>query len=346
MKRVVILGHFAFGMNKSNGQTIKTLYIANELKHAIGEENVFLEDTVGGIRFLLRLPFVVFRLLRTYSNIVILPAYKGVLTIVPVMTLLNIFFRRRIHYAVIGGWLPKYMTKHPLLRFACKRLYMIYVETGSMKEALGSLGLHNVKVMPNFKRLDILKPDELPATATRPLKVCTFSRVMKEKGIGDAVEAVVECNRRLGEKRYALDIYGMIEQGQEEWFEDLISHQPEEISYKGIVDASKSATVLKDYFLMLFPTHFPTEGFPGTVIDAFSAGLPTVASDCTSIREILREGETGFIFPMHSVADLTDILMRLAEQPELVLPIRPKCLEAASRYRPEAVIPLLVSELA
>ena len=138
----------------------------------------------------------------------------------------------------------------------------------------------------------------------------------------------------------------MIEHGQEEWFKDLMRHQPAEISYKGIVDASKSSAILKDYFVMLFPTLFPTEGFPGTVIDAFSAGLPTIASNCTSITEILREGETGFIYPMHSVPALTDILMRLANQPETITPMRLKCLQAAQLYKPENVIPLLISELA
>ena len=71
MKKVVVLGHFAFGMNKSNGQTIKTQFIAIELKRSLGDENVDMEDTVGGFRFLLRLPFVLFRLMRKYSNIII-----------------------------------------------------------------------------------------------------------------------------------------------------------------------------------------------------------------------------------------------------------------------------------
>lgn len=346
MKRVVVLGHFAFGMNKSNGQTIKTQFIAAELKHSIGDENVGLDDTVGGFRFLLRLPFVLFRLLRSYSNIIIMPAYKGILTMAPVLTFLNIFFHRRIHYVVIGGWLPAYMKKHPLLLFSSKHLHKIYVETNSMKEALNALGVHNVKVMPNFKRLDILKTDELSTTIPPVLKVCTFSRVMKEKGIEDAIEAVIECNRQLGKTRYTLDIYGMIERGQEEWFRDLMRQQPKEICYKGIVNARESTAILKEYFAMLFPTLFPTEGFPGTVIDAFSAGLPTIASNCTSITEILREGETGFIYPMHSVSALTDILLQIANRPETITPMRLKCLEAAKCYKPENVIPLLISELA
>ena len=346
MKKVVILGHFAFGMNKSNGQTIKTEFIASEVKQILGEENVDLEDTVGGFRFFLRLPFVLFKLMRRYANIIIMPAYKGVLIMVPALTFLNVFFHRRIHYVVIGGWLPSYMKKHPLLEFTCRSLTKIYVETNKMKGDLAGLGVNNVKVMPNFKRLNILQTSELPASVPPVLKVCTFSRVMKEKGIEDAINAVVECNRRLGIIRYTLDIYGMVEPGQEQWFMDLMQNQSAEICYKGVVDARVSSEVLKEFFVMLFPTHFPTEGFPGTVIDALSAGLPTIASDCASIKEILREGETGFIYPMNSISALTDILMRLSSHPEVVEDMRPKCLQEAQHYVPENVIPLLVSELA
>ena len=346
MKKVVILGHFAFGMNKSNGQTIKTEFIASEVKQILGEENVDLEDTVGGFRFFLRLPFVLFKLMKRYANIIIMPAYKGVLIMVPALTFLNVFFHRRIHYVVIGGWLPSYMKKHPLLEFTCRSLTKIYVETNKMKGDLAGLGVNNVKVMPNFKRLNILQTSELPASVPPVLKVFTFSRVMKEKGIEDAINAVVECNRRLGIIRYTLDIYGMVEPGQEQWFMDLMQNQPAEIFYKGVVDARVSSEVLKEYFVMLFPTHFPTEGFPGTVIDALSAGLPTIASDCASIKEILREGETGFIYPMNSISALTDILMRLSSHPEVVEDMRPKCLQEAQHYVPENVIPLLVSELA
>lgn len=345
MKKVVVLGHFAFGMNKSNGQTIKTQSIAIELKRSLGDENVDMEDTVGGFRFLLRLPFVLFRLMRNYSNIIILPAYKGVLVIVPVLSLLNLFFHRRIHYVVIGGWLPSYMKKHPLLKFTCKSLTKIYVETNKMKEELAGLCVNNVKMMPNFKRLYILKTSELPASVSPVLKVCTFSRVMKEKGIEDAINAVVRCNRRLGLIRYTLDIYGMVEPGQEQWLENLMRNQPAEICYKGVVDYKQSSVVLKEYFVMLFPTHFPTEGFPGTVIDAFSAGLPTIASDCASIKEILRDGETGFIYPMNSLPALTDILLYLSNNPNVVESMRPKCLQEAQRYVPEKVISILISEM-
>ena len=63
MKKVVVLGHFAFGIDKSNGQTVKTKVIAEELQRVFGRDEVGMEDTMGGMRFLRRLPIVLIRML-------------------------------------------------------------------------------------------------------------------------------------------------------------------------------------------------------------------------------------------------------------------------------------------
>ena len=44
----------------------------------------------------------------------------------------------------------------------------------------------------------------------KKLKVCTYSRVIKEKGILDAIEIVKSANQMLGENKFYLDIYGKI----------------------------------------------------------------------------------------------------------------------------------------
>jgi len=50
-------------------------------------------------------------------------------------------------------------------------------------------GLKNVLVMPNFRQLRIVDINELQDTHALPYKLCTFSRVLKEKGIEDAINA-------------------------------------------------------------------------------------------------------------------------------------------------------------
>ena len=122
MKKVSFLGHFAFGVDKANGQTIKTKILGEELKRQVGEDQVDFYDTMGKWLFVLKMPFILLHMLRNYQNVVVQPAYKGVRLIVPCLVLLNLFFHRKLHYIVLGGWLPSFVGKYPILRWSLKRL--------------------------------------------------------------------------------------------------------------------------------------------------------------------------------------------------------------------------------
>ena len=345
MKKAAILGHFAFGEDKANGQTIKTKIVGGALRREIGEEQVDCYDTMGGWAFLLKMPFVMLRMLRSHHNVIVMPAYKGVHLIAPLIVLLNIPFRRKLHYVVIGGWLPEYVRKYPILRMAVRRFHAVYVETRYMLDALAQEGYRNVRLMPNFKPVRIIGEKDIVCHDTPPLPLCTFSRVMKEKGIEDAILAVRKCNETLRRKAFRLDIYGLVQQGQEQWFEQLMSRQPDEIHYGGIIPFDKSSEVLKNYYALLFPTFYHGEGFPGTLIDAMSSGLPVIASDWHSNSEIVLNQHTGFIFPTHSVEALTDILLKIAAAPGIINKMRHACLAKAKEYLPENVIKVLAKEI-
>ena len=53
-----VIGHFAFGKDLLNGQTIKTKIIAKGLEDAYGTERVKKADTSGGATALMKLPFM------------------------------------------------------------------------------------------------------------------------------------------------------------------------------------------------------------------------------------------------------------------------------------------------
>ena len=120
---------------------------------------------------------------------------------------------------------------------------------------------------------------------------------MKEKGIETAVNIITEVNDRLGYIAYSLDIYGQVDTSQVEWFENLKKQLPDYICYCGCVDANRSVEVLQKYFALLFPTHFYTEGIPGTIIDAYAAGMHHMFR---AIRRVMDEhSDVKAIYPIH-----------------------------------------------
>src|ERR671937_595478 len=59
------------------------------------------------------------------------------------------------------------------------------------------------------------------------------------------------------------------------------------------------------------------EGLPLSVLEAMAAGLPVVASDIGASRELVVDGETGFLFPRGNVDALATALERLLRDPGL-----------------------------
>jgi len=343
--KISVLGHFGEGLNLLNGQTVKTKIVTEELQNQFGKADVLKYDTHGGIKTLLKAPFQAFSALKHSSNVLIFPAHNGLRVYAPLLSALReLFKKRKIHYVVIGGWLPKFLLKHKRLAKSLRNFDGIYVETNTMKNALQEQGFENVFVMPNCKQISILSEDELIYPSDTPYKLCTFSRVMKEKGIEEAVEAVKAVNESLGYTVFSLDIYGQIASEQTDWFESLKKNFPDYVQYCGSVSFDKTVDVLKQYFILLFPTHYEGEGFAGTLIDAFSAGLPVVASDWKYNSEIVHQN-VGFVYPTGEQTKFVDTLKSIASNPQAVHCKKKLCLSEAEKYRIEAVIKILTDQM-
>jgi glycosyltransferase involved in cell wall biosynthesis len=57
------------------------------------------------------------------------------------------------------------------------------------------------------------------------------------------------------------------------------------------------------------------EGLPMVLLEAASSGLSAVGTDCGGVREIVRDGETGFVVPPRDAAALAAAMSRLASLP-------------------------------
>lgn len=341
MNKIGICGHYGGNNNFLDGQTVKTKIITKELEKEFGDNEVKKVDTFGGKRRLVPILLNLISLVGSCKNIIILPAHNSLRIFAPLLTFVNYFYNRNLHYVVIGGWLPEFVATRKYLQRALMSFDSIYVETNVMKTKLVAMGFTNVIVMPNCKELNILKPEELVYAKDEPYKLCTFSRVMKEKGIEEAVDAVIAVNEEMGRVVYTLDIYGQIDNNQVEWFKNLEERFPTYIKYKGLVDFDKTSYVLKDYFMLLFPTYYDGEGFAGTLIDAMAAGVPVIASDWRYNSEIVKDGEIGFIIR----EKLKDELVKILSIIDKVNNMKATNLMEAKKYLPKNIIKILLNKI-
>jgi glycosyltransferase involved in cell wall biosynthesis len=340
MKRVAIIGHFGFGLDLANGQTIKTKIVTEAVSNAVNGD-IYTVDAHGGIKAVLPVIGGCVKSLMTCRNVIVMLTENGLRVSIPVLAICNRLFHRSLHYVVIGGWLPEFLKKKKSLLNHLKCFDYIYVETNTMLNALGEMGLKNVVVMPNCKNLHILDKDELIYSIEEPFKLCTFSRVMKEKGIEDAIDAVKTVNDRLKRVVYKLDIYGQVDEQQKDWFDEQQKEFPEYIRYGGVIPYDKSVEVLKNYFALLFPTRFYTEGIPGTVIDAYAAGIPVISSRWESFSDVIDDGVTGIGYEFSSLENLVELLTNIASDPSRVETLKQNCIEKAEDYTIDSAMKIL-----
>ena len=344
MYKVAMIGHFGGGMNFTDGQTVKTKELHNYIVHEY-TSNVYVLDTFQITKNIIKLIGRINITLRNSENVVLVVSSRGYKVLLPILILLNQIYKRNIYDFVIGGFRQNHLKKSWILRLFSRQCEMIYLESHVLVDEYNALKIINCAYLPNFKELNIISNEEMNKRVEKPFRVCTFSRICKEKGIEDAIEAVKLLNNKLGQVMYELDIFGIPDKAYIERFENLQRQFPPYIHYRGLVDYSKSTEVLRDYYLLLFPTYHNGEGFPGTLIDAFASGLPVVASEWNCNAEIIEDGKTGRIIPVKDVAALSEMLLYYAEHPAEVFTMKKYCIEEAYKYTPECALKPFIDKL-
>ncbi|EHQ89372.1 glycosyltransferase family 4 protein [Desulfosporosinus youngiae] len=344
MHKVAMIGHFGGDRDFSDGQTVKTKELYNFIIREY-TSNLCVLDTFKITRNIFKLIRMINNTLRNSEKVVLIVSSRGYKVLLPMLVLLNQIYNRDIFDFVIGGFRQNHLKKSWILRLFSKRCKMIYLESHGLVNEYKALKIENCVYLPNFKTLNLTSDKEINHRLEKPFKLCTFSRICKEKGIENAIEAVKLLNKKLGKVVYELDIFGIPDKAYIERFDKLKTQFPPYIHYKGLVDYRKSTEVLKHYYLLLFPTYHNGEGFPGTLIDAFASGLPVIASEWNCNAEIIEDGKTGRIIPVKDVAALSEILFYYAEHPAEVMEMKKHCIEEAYKYTPKQALKPFIDKL-
>lgn len=335
--KISICGHFGGTKNFLDGQTIKTKNIYEELANIYNKDKILCLDTYKWkkrpISFIIKCIYANIK----SKNIIMLPAQNGIKILVPLFNFMNKFFKRKIFYIVIGGWLPELLNKRKKLIKKIKRLDNVFVETNTIKEQLERKEINNVVILKNFKQIKVIEKSQLYTNFYEPYRLCILSRILKNKGIEEAIKAIKQINNEYNRKIFILDIYGPIENNYKEKFFCFIEKNHDYINYKGIVDSNKTVEILRNYYLLLFPTKFYTEGIPGTIIDAFSAGVPVLASKWQSFNDIIYEDYNGLGYEFNNYEDLILKLKKCMDN-KFVTSLKVNCLKSARLYNPQEVI--------
>jgi glycosyltransferase involved in cell wall biosynthesis len=172
----------------------------------------------------------------------------------------------------------------------------------------------NVTIVPGAG-VDPLEFSATPEPPSPPVKVAVVGRMLRAKGIEDAVNAVRTARQR--GVAVELNIFGapdpenpspIPETSLVDWSRDP------GISWHGATD--RVAQVWREHHVGLFLTSY-REGVPRALVEAAACGRPVIATDAVGCREVVRDGQEGVLVPPGDVEAASKAIEKLAADGQL-----------------------------
>lgn len=339
-KYVLVVGNLGYSSNKIDGQTIKTRNLVLLFKKK--SDLIIIEFDTDSIQFN---KFSIFRLigkLLTYRQVFYLPAHRNLKLFFPIVYLLSTIRRGRLFYVVIGGWLPEFLKNKPIHRWMLGRIKRVYCETKSMKSKLENwYSFQNVKVMPNFRVHSFEASLSQPKI---PLKVVFMSRITLEKGL-DVIYRFLKFNQECKQPmKINFTFIGPIAEKDKLFFENLLGSFLN-VNYLGVLDPEKVHLTLNKYDVLVLPTRYEGEGFPGAILDAYIAGIPVIVSKWKDIPCFVDHGSTGFVFDLKNEEEFYFALNFFYNNPQVLLEFKNNALNKSLTFSAEACWEDIANEL-
>lgn len=328
-----VFGYFGLVTNQLDGQTVKTRSVHQLFEEKLAGQVPYYDteelktNKWGFIQAL-------FRLLKT-KHLIYLPAQNNLRYFFPALFFLSRVFRFKVHYFVVGGWLPKFLEPRYSIRKKLKNITTIFVETNKMLSDLSEKEFINVFWFPNFRK-DILKPNN--REREKMLKLVFMSRVTPLKGVNHIFKMLGQLNsyNTAIYKKIHLDFFGPIDPMYLDEFEKSVAGH-ENVAYKGVLLPQDITITLSGYDLLLFPSIYPGEGCPGAIIDSYFAGLPVIATDWKYNKEFVHHKKNGLIVSTDNVpGGLLQALSIIEGNPKLLENMKKNAAIESSKFTTDA----------
>ena len=300
--KIIFIGPCGGGNIPTNGASNKNYYLLNHLREKLGDVQC-IDTEYWRKKPLLIVKLLWLILLNNKATYIISANNMSAYRLLSILTILP-FSKRKLIYWVIGGTIADRIKSGEYRIRPYTKLDWILVEGKRMKNTLEECGLTQALVVPNFKDFDetiCVQPKE---KCNELVRFVFIARILPEKGVESILNA---CESLANLGGFQVDFYGPIDDNYRENFLSRIKNLSM-VSYDGFLDLRnwENYKVLSGYDVMLFPTYWNGEGFPGTIIDAYIAGLPVIASDWSMNEELIEHEVTGWIIPPQDEMSLSN----------------------------------------
>ena len=336
MSKVFVLGAFGYTTNQLDGQTIKTRNVYDLLKERYAGK-VSKNDTLE-IRRKPWLLFSLFANLISCKTLVLLPCLNNMTYLFPVVYFLSKIFKYEIVSICIGGWQVEYFLgdelykAHPKQLRYNKKIKAFLPEMEKVDKDIKELfDFTNSEVFPNFRKFQL---KEINILSGEKFRMVFMARVNKKKGYPTIFELLSRLEAQGID--YSMTFYGQLAEEDKEDFMSSLENG-KNVTYKGPLKPEDIHSTLSNYDVLLLPTQYYTEGFPGSILDAYIAGIPVIVTEWKHSHEFVKDGETGFIVPFDNGLDeMVECVKFLNEDRNRLQQMKQRAQLEANKYSEDA----------
>jgi glycosyltransferase involved in cell wall biosynthesis len=164
-----------------------------------------------------------------------------------------------------------------------------------------------------------LEPEDLKDAGadSQIVSVLYLAHCTREKGLFDAVAAVILANQRLAAEKSPLSlrlvVTGTFVNADDKAEFEQLSAQPAAagaVRYLGFVSGDQKDQLLRNSDLFCFPTYYQNENQPVNLIEAMGFGLPILTSRWRSIPELFPANYAGLV-DVRSPEQIADSILKL-----------------------------------
>lgn len=335
-KNILVFGYFGYQTGKLDGQVIKTRSIY-EMLLTHTELDTYCADTEQ-FRYSIKSICNFVRRLFSCDRLVYIPAHGNLRFLFPLIYIASRVIRFQVIYVAVGGWLPEFLRSLPIHRFFLRRVKVILLQNNYAVIQLRELyGFQNAETIPNFRLEEVSAFQPHIRHSGEPLHFVFMARINRKKGLDTLAEVSEQIKRGYQKGAVFIDFYGPIHEPDRAYFEEELVNKFSFVSYRGILQPEEIVDTLRRYDAMLFPTRYFTEGFPGSILDAYRAGIPVIATKWKYATEFVTDGKTGYIISFEKpVEGIIDSISRIYSDASLLSELKRNAYEESLRFTSEA----------
>ena len=169
-----------------------------------------------------------------------------------------------------------------------------------------------VRLVRNMLSWDV--PEPAPVPMGKPLRLLAIGRFVKTKGLDVLLDACALLAERGVDFRVTLAGSGRIERALRAQAKRLGIE--DRVDFPGFVLHKDIPELLRAHDVFVMPSKIaPTgdrDGLPTVIMEALVSRVPVVATDVGGIREVVRDGETGYMVQQKNPAALAEAVMNMA----------------------------------